>query len=81
MLRRDVEKPSRMAGVVSKAARSAMRSAGCESMIPSRLMRRPAWSELRSRVSLNLGIRDSTWAATSGGVVEVMLSDGVESYV
>lgn len=60
MLRREVEKVERMAGEVSKAARSAMRSAGLLEMLPRREMRRPAWSELRSRVSLNCGISDST---------------------
>lgn len=73
ILRSEVEKLDRMVGLVSKAARSASRRAGLESMVPRREMRRPAWSELRRRVSWNLGIRDSTWAATSGGVVEVMV--------
>lgn len=73
MLRREVEKEERVLEDVEKAARSAMRSAGLEEMLPRREMRRPAWSELRSRVSWNWGIRDSTCAAMSGGVVEVMV--------
>ena len=61
-----------MLGEVSKAARSAIKRAGLEDIVPSRDMRRPAWSELSKRVSWNWGIRDSTWAATSGGVVDVI---------
>jgi hypothetical protein len=72
ILRRDVGKAVRLAEEVSKAARSAIRRAGLLEMVPSREMRRPAWSEFRSRVSWNWGIRDSTCAATSGGVVDVM---------
>lgn len=73
MLRREVEKVVRLDLEVSKAARSAIRRAGWSSMVPSREMRRPAWSELRRRVRINLGIRDSTCAAISGGVVEAIV--------
>lgn len=73
MLRSEVEKLFRISGFVSKAARSASRRAGLESMVPRREMRRPAWSEFKRRVRWNLGIRASAWAATSGGVVEVIV--------
>jgi hypothetical protein len=41
---REEEKVVRWVDEVSKAARSAMRMAGCEAMVPRREMRRPAWS-------------------------------------
>lgn len=74
MLRREVGNEVRLDVEVSNAARSAIRRPGLLSMVPRREMRRPAWSELRRRVSLNLGMSDSTWAAISGGVVEVMVA-------
>jgi hypothetical protein len=52
-----------------------MKRAGWSWIVPRREMRRPAWSELRRRVSLNWGIRDSTWNAISGGVVDAMVGD------
>ena len=51
MFCREVEKPRIRASEVSKAARSAIRRASWESIVPSREIRRPAWSELRRRVS------------------------------
>lgn len=75
IFRREVGKADRCSGVVEKAARSARRSAGEESMVPRREMRRPAWSELRSRVNWNLGMRASTAAAISGDVVDVMVGE------
>jgi hypothetical protein len=69
---RVVGKAVRRVIVVSKAARSARRSAGREEMVPRREMRRPAWSEFRRRVRRKWGIRDSTWVAMAGGVVEAI---------
>ena len=68
MFCREVGKVVRVVGEVSKAARSAMRRAGRWSMVPRREMRRPAWSEERSRVRVNFGIRSET-----GEVVDVMM--------
>lgn len=73
MVEREVGKAVRCSESVAKAARSARRRAGWLSMVPSREMRRPAWSWFRSSENWKRGMRASARAAISGGVVDVMV--------